>query len=174
MPRDVSSATRALESETALQRGASTLPSTVDASRSPRSDSDGFSDEPETKGTQVKRNLFFIALLAAAPVYAADIDIAPYGYVSEVMRSAKSSAQAQNGSKAAATANEATVGEAGARFAVEPSTRSRAQVAAEAREAARLGLLPRGEADPVQATAEQERQIRLAGLRALGIDAASR
>ena len=105
MLRDVSSATRALESETALQHDASTLPSTVDASRSPRLDSDGPSDEPETKGTQVKRNLFFIALLAAAPVYAADIDIAPYGYVSEVMRSAKSPAQAQNESKAVATAS---------------------------------------------------------------------
>lgn len=122
----------------------------------------------------MKRNLFFIALLAAAPVYAADIDIAPYGYVSEVMRSAKHPAQAQNESKVTATANEATVGEAGVRFAAEPSTKSRAQVAAETREAARLGLLTRGEADLVQATAEQERQIRAAGLRALGIDAASR
>lgn len=122
----------------------------------------------------MKRNLPFLALLATAAVYAADIDIAPYGYVSEAMRSTKSSAQAQNGSNAAPTAHEATVGEAGVRFAVEPSTKSRAQVAAEAREAARLGLLARGEADLVQATAEQERQIRLAGLRALGIDAASR
>lgn len=122
----------------------------------------------------MKRNFFFIALLAAAPVYAADIDIAPYGDVSEAMRGAKSFAQAQYGSKAAAAAHEATVGEAGVRFAVEPSTKSRAQVAAEAREAARLGLLARAEAGLVQATAEQERQIWLAGLRALGIDAASR
>jgi hypothetical protein len=174
MLRDVSSAMRAAESETALQRGTSTLRAAVDASRSPRSDSDGFSDERETKGIQVKRNLVFIALLAAAPVHAADVDLAPYGYVSDVMRSAKSPAQAQNESKAVATADEATVGEAGVRFAVEPSTKSRAQVAAETREAARFGLLTRGEADPVQPTAEQERQIRAAGLRALGIDAAAR
>ena len=43
---------------------------------------------------------------------------------------------------------------------------SRAQVQAEAREALRLGVLPRGEYTPV-ATAAQLEQIRIAGLRAI-------
>ncbi|MFZ5539430.1 MAG: hypothetical protein ACOY5V_06800 [Pseudomonadota bacterium] len=122
----------------------------------------------------MKRNLFFIALLAAAPVYAAQIDLTPHGSVSAATRSAKSMAQAHSESKAGASPNETMPGEAGVKFASEPSTRSRAQVAAETREAARLGLLSYGEAGPVQATPEQERQIRRAGLRALGIDAAAR
>lgn len=115
----------------------------------------------------MKRNLLFLTLLAAAPAYAGDIDIAPYGYVSSVMRGAQQAAQAQP--NAALVADET-----GRKFFDAPSTKTRAQVAAEAREAARLGLLSRGEADPVQPTAEQERQIRLAGLRAIGIDAAAR
>jgi hypothetical protein len=53
-----------------------------------------------------------------------------------------------------------------------PSTKSRAQVAGEAREAARLGLMNYGALGPVQATAEQEQQITLAGLRASGHAAA--
>lgn len=43
------------------------------------------------------------------------------------------------------------------------STRSRAEVLAELREAARLGLLSVGEGDPPIATAEQERLIAKAG-----------
>jgi len=123
----------------------------------------------------MKRNVFFIALLAVAPVYAADIDLTPHGYVSDAMRGANSSAQTRSESRSHTSASETLPGEAGVRFASEPSTKSRAQVAAETREAARLGLLSYyGEAGTVQATPEQERQIRLAGLRALGIDAASR
>ena len=53
-----------------------------------------------------------------------------------------------------------------------PSTMSRAQVAAEAREAARLGLTKYGEVVAVP-TAEQERQISVAGLRAIGHSATS-
>ena len=49
------------------------------------------------------------------------------------------------------------------------SVKTRAQAAAETREAVRLGLLSSyGEAVPKQATAEQQQQIQAAGLRALG------
>ena len=53
------------------------------------------------------------------------------------------------------------------------SSKTRAQVAAETREAARLGLLRYGVLGPPQATAEQERQIKLAGMRAANHSAAS-
>jgi hypothetical protein len=53
------------------------------------------------------------------------------------------------------------------------SSKTRAQVAAETREAARLGLLRYGVLGPVQATAQQEQQIKLAGMRAANHGAAS-
>jgi len=53
------------------------------------------------------------------------------------------------------------------------SSKTRAQVAAETRAAARLGLLRYGVLGPVQATVEQEQQIKLAGLRAANLGAAS-
>jgi hypothetical protein len=51
-------------------------------------------------------------------------------------------------------------------------SKTRAQVAAETREAARLGLLRDSLFGPVQASVEQEQQIKLAGLRAIGHSAA--
>ncbi len=68
----------------------------------------------------MKRTLLLAALVAASPAFAGegDVDIVPNGYVSQVMRDAAA-----------------------------PS-RTRAQVAAETREAARLGLLAHNEADP--------------------------
>jgi len=56
------------------------------------------------------------------------------------------------------------MGEAGYFVAQSPSTtRSRAEVLAELREATRLGLISVGESDPPIATAEQERLIAKAG-----------
>lgn len=94
----------------------------------------------------MKRTVLIAALLAAAPAFAGegDVDIVPNGYVSQVMQAAKSDRQAP----AAAT-------------------KTRAQVAAETREAMRLGLLSHGEAGPVAITPEQASLIRRAGLRAL-------
>jgi hypothetical protein len=60
-------------------------------------------------------------------------------------------------------------GEVGIRPIEAKSVKTRAQAAAETREAVRLGLLSSyGEAAPKQATAEQQQQIQAAGLRALG------
>lgn len=53
------------------------------------------------------------------------------------------------------------------RLIVPPSTKQREQVVAETLEAARLGLIQRGELGLFQATAEQERLIELAGERAI-------
>jgi hypothetical protein len=56
------------------------------------------------------------------------------------------------------------IGEAGIRFVDTPSTRSRVEVLAEAREALRLGLIGGGEAGPRrQATEAEEAQIARAG-----------
>ena len=57
-----------------------------------------------------------------------------------------------------------SVGEAGYLIAETPSTRSRAEVVAELREAERLGVLPSvGEGDTPIATPEQEKMIAKAG-----------
>jgi len=55
-----------------------------------------------------------------------------------------------------------------------PPSKTRAQVAAETREAARLGLLRYGVLGPAQPTVEQERQIKLAGMRAANDGTASK
>jgi hypothetical protein len=54
-------------------------------------------------------------------------------------------------------------GERGFRFVIPPSTRSRAEVIAELREAQRLGLLGYGEADPRLPTPEEAALIGAAG-----------
>lgn len=77
--------------------------------------------------------------------------------------------------KAAQAAGQLPIpGELGVRFVDAPSTKPRAQVVAETLEAARLGLLTYGELGPKQPTAAQERQIEMAGRRALERLAASK
>jgi hypothetical protein len=94
--------------------------------------------------------------LAAAPAIASDdVDFHPNGFLSSAIRATQSAAAAE---RAAARADAAT--------AIAPATKSRAQVAAETREAARLGLLNRGEAGAAAPTAEQARRIEQAGARA--------
>lgn len=114
------------------------------------------------------KTITLLAVLAVSmPAFASDVDLVPYGFVSQVMRETK------------AAAAEAKAGPDG-RGALSLSSRdtqesrSRAQVVAATQEAARLGLLHSGEAGPVQATPAQEAQIQAAGERAVRIDAAAR
>lgn len=114
----------------------------------------------------MKRVLLLAVVLAVAgPAFADDVDIVPHGFVSKVIR------ETQLGTS---PATEVSNGEAPLTATGSGSKVLRAQVAAETREAARLGLLHSGEAGPVQATPAQEALIRAVGQRAVGIEAASR
>jgi len=119
----------------------------------------------------MNRKVLLIALLAAAPAFANDVD--PNGFEKEHFVTSRTRAQVQAEFKQAQKAGELPVaGEIGVRFVDAPSRKTRAQVVAETLEARRLGLLEnRGELGPVLATPEQERQIELAGLRAIGVTA---
>jgi len=116
----------------------------------------------------MKSTLVLAALLVAGSAFANDID--PNGFEKEHFQFSKSRAEVKADLKVAqATGQLPGFGEVGVRPIAEPSVKTRTQVAAETREAARLGLLSGyGEAGPKQATAEQEQQIRFAGLRAIG------
>lgn len=118
----------------------------------------------------MKRKHLFVALLAAAPAFANDID--PLGLERHAGASATSRAQVVAELRAAQAAGQLSSGEIGVAFTSEPSTKTRAQVVAETLEAARLGVLAsRGDIALVIATPVQERQIELAGLRARGYTA---
>jgi hypothetical protein len=93
------------------------------------------------------------ALAASASAYANDVDFYPNGFVSSVIQAAQAERQPS---------------------ARSPSSATRAQVVAETHEAERLGVLHSGEAGPAATTPEQEHRIKQAGLRALGIEAASK
>jgi hypothetical protein len=112
-----------------------------------------------------------LALLAAAPAFAGDVD--PYGFEKEHFVSARARAEVHAELLQAQNAGTLPVaGEIGVKFVDAPSRKTRAQVVAETLEARRLGLLAnRGELGPLVATPEQERQIELAGLRAIGTTA---
>lgn len=120
----------------------------------------------------MNRKYLLIALLAAAPAFANDID--PFGFEKEHFVSSYSRAEVTADLERAQRAGELPVaGEVGVRFVDAPSHKTRAQVAAETLEARRLGLLTgAGERDTVVATPEQERQIMLSGLRTIGATAA--
>jgi len=118
----------------------------------------------------MNRKVLLIALLAAAPAFANDVD--PNGFEKEHFITSRTRADVQAELRQAQKAGELPVGEIGVRFVDTPSHKTRAQVVAETLEARRLGLLEnRGELGPVLATPEQERQIELAGLRAIGVAA---
>jgi len=110
-----------------------------------------------------------VASLLAVSTFARANDVDPFGFEKEQLIAPKTRAEVVTDLKAAQAAGQLPVpGEIGVRFADAPSTKSRAQVAAETREAARLGLLTGyGELGPRQATAEEEKQIELAGMRAV-------
>src|SRR5262245_18873638 len=108
-----------------------------------------------------------LAALAFGTVARAN-DVDPFGFEKEHFISSKSRAEVAGDLRAARAAGELPVfGEIGVRLADAPSTKSRAQVVAETREAQRLGLISYGELGTRQATPEEERQIRMAGLQAL-------
>lgn len=104
------------------------------------------------------------SLLASTTVFAHDVD--PNGFEKEHFTGSMSRAEAIAQSKKPFVTS-IRIDDQG-RAITAPSTRSRAQVAAETREAARLGLMRYGEQSPAQGNAEQEEQIRLAGERAIG------
>lgn len=119
----------------------------------------------------MNRNYVLIALLAAAPALANDID--PFGLEKDHFTSDRSRSQVVAEFKQAQSAGELPVaGEVGFKFVTTPSRKTRAQVVAETGAAGRFGLLVNsGEGAPILATPEQERQIELEGLRAIGVAA---
>jgi hypothetical protein len=118
--------------------------------------------------------LAVVGLLSlSTSVFANDVD--PFGFDREAFVSTRSRAEVVAELKAAKAAGELPVfGDIGVQVADEPSFKPRAQVVAETLEAARLGLLSYGETGPKQATPAQERQIQMAGLRALARLAATK
>jgi len=112
----------------------------------------------------MQRLIFLAVLAASAPVLANDVD--PFGFDKQTTAGGMTRAEASALAKAAPPAA-MRIDDQG-RLITTPSTKSRAQVAAETAAAARLGLLRFGELGPIQPTDEQEREITLAGLRAIG------
>ena len=118
----------------------------------------------------MKRFVLLASLLASTAVFANDID--PMGFEKEHFSSSMTRADAVARSQAPLVLGNKydDVG----RVASSPSTRTRAEVAAETAQAARFGLLRNGERDLTFGTAEQEEQIRLAGQRAIEHGSASK
>lgn len=114
-----------------------------------------------------RKLLFVVGLFAASSAFADDVDLVPNGYVSAAIRAAQSDSAGRVAAAAAST-------DAGAQPSRLSSAKSRAQIVAETREAARLGLLNVGERGTVDITPEQLRQIEQAGLRAVAIDYAAK
>lgn len=127
----------------------------------------------------MKSTLVLAALIASTQALAGDFnyqnDIDPFGFDREPLVSSKSRAEVHADAHAALRAGEIHHSDHPTRaWRNLRSTKPREQVLAETREAARLGLLTsRGEAGLPQATPRQEEQIRVAGLRAIGVDVAS-
>ena len=122
----------------------------------------------------MKSAFVLAALLVAGAAFGNDID--PYGFEKEHFQFSNSRAVVAADLKVAQAAGQLPgFGEVGVRPLETKSVATRAQVLAETREAARLGLLSSyGEAGPKQATFAQEQQIHLAGLRAIGQTTAER
>jgi hypothetical protein len=118
------------------------------------------------KGIIMKSVFIVAALLVSTSVLANDVD--PFGSERDAFISSKSRTEVIADLKQAQAAGQLpVVGEVGVKPEISKSTKTRAQVVAETLEAARLGLLNYGDEGPKPATAEQERQITLAGLRAI-------
>jgi len=109
----------------------------------------------------MKSVVLFASLLASGSVFANDID--PWGFEKEHFRSSMTRAEALADSRAPLVASKGYDDQG--RTITGPSALTRAQVEAETREAARLGLIRYGEAMPVLGTATEEDQIKLAGQR---------
>jgi len=115
----------------------------------------------------MKRIILALAILSSGVALANDVD--PNGFEKEHFQFSKSREEVKADLKVAQANGELPrFGELGVQFRDPPSTKSRAQVAAETREAGRLGLLSQyGEGPHRSATPEEERLIRLAGERAV-------
>ena len=119
------------------------------------------------------KSIFVLAaLVVSTSTFANDVD--PFGFEKEHFIFSKTRAEVAADLKVAQATGQLPIGELGVKPIEIKSTKSRAQVVAETHEAARLGLLGGyGELGPKQATAEQEQQIKLAGLHAIGQTAAA-
>jgi hypothetical protein len=150
------------EAATARKLGAPTLRPAATESLVARS------NPPNLKGLSMNRKLLVAAgLIAASSAFAADVDLVPNGYVSSAIRAAQSNPIER------ATAAPASIGEVGEKPSDAGPAKTRAQVVAETREAARLGLLKVGEDGiAVDVTPEQLHQIEQAGLQAAAIQSA--
>jgi hypothetical protein len=117
-------------------------------------------------GATTKSTVVLASLLVSTSVLANDVD--PFGFEKEHFIASKSRAEVVTDLRAAQAAGQLPIpGELGVRFVDAPSIKPREQVVAETLEAARLGLLGYGELGLKQPTPAQERQIELAGMRAL-------
>jgi hypothetical protein len=106
------------------------------------------------------------SVLAGGAAYANDID--PFRFEKEHFIASTSRADVVSDLKAAQAAGQLLApGEVGERFVDAPSVKTRAQVAAETREAKRLGLITYGELPARDITPAQARQIEMAGMKAL-------
>lgn len=113
---------------------------------------------------QTSKLIGSLVLAAASSPAAADFGDAHYRFFESIANAPSVAREQVRQELAAARASaEVQVGERGYAFAIEPSTRSRAEVVAEVLEAARLGVLVVGEAGAPTATAEQEARIAAAG-----------
>jgi hypothetical protein len=115
------------------------------------------------KGFTMKRLVLLASLLASTAVFANDID--PMGFEKEHFSSTMSRDDAMAKSQAPLVLGNKfdDVG----RVVSPPSTKTRAQVAAETLQASRFGLMGYGERDLSLGTADQEAQIVAAGQRAI-------
>ena len=111
----------------------------------------------------MKGLVLLASLLASTAVLANDID--PMGFEKEHFSSTMTRAEAiaQSQAPLALGSKYDDVG----RVVSPPSTKARAQVAAEAAQAARFHLIGYGERELAIGTAEQEQQISIAGQRAI-------
>jgi hypothetical protein len=120
----------------------------------------------------MKSTLVLAALLISTSAFGNDVD--PFGFEKEHFVSTASRADVVADLEVGQSSGYLPLGELGVKPVENESTRSRAQVAAETGEAARVGLLGGyGELGPKQATPEQEQRIELAGLRAIDQSAAT-
>jgi len=115
------------------------------------------------KGIKMKQFVLIASMLVSASVFANDID--PMGFEQEHFSSTMSRDEAAVRSNTPLTLGNKfdDVG----RVASPPSTKTRAEVAAETQAAQRLGLMSYGEQSLARGTAEQEEQIKVAGQRAV-------
>jgi hypothetical protein len=106
-------------------------------------------------------------LIVASSAFADDVDLVPNGYLSSVIRAAQSNPIER------AAAAPAPIGADGGKRSDAGPAKARAQVVAETREAARLGLLKVGEDGiATDVTPEQLHRIEQAGLQAVAIQSA--